>query len=69
MEKESNSGNAPAAAKEPRLLDRVREVLRGMHYSYRTEKTYRYWIRYFILWSGKRHPRDMGAAEVAVFLN
>jgi len=44
-------------------------MLRGMLYSYRTEKTYRYWIRYFILWSGKRHPRDMGAAEVAVFLN
>jgi len=44
-------------------------MLRGMHYSYRTEKTYRYWIRYFILCSGKRHPRDMGAAEVAVFLN
>ena len=43
--------------------------MRGMHYSYRTERTYRYWIRYFILWSGKRHPRDMGAAEVAVFLN
>jgi len=40
-----------------------------MHYSYRTEKTYRYWIRYFILWSGKRHPRDMGAAEVTAFLN
>jgi len=40
-----------------------------MHYSYRTEKTYRYWIRFFILWSGKRHPRDMGAAEVTAFLN
>jgi len=56
-------------AKAPRLLEQVREVLRGMHYSYRTEKTYHYWIRYFILWSGKRHPREMGATEVTAFLN
>jgi hypothetical protein len=54
---------------ELRLLDRMREVLRGMHYSYRTEQTYRYWIRYFIFWSGKRHPRDMGGREVTAFLN
>jgi integron integrase len=68
MDRRFNSVSAQPA-KEPRLLDRVREVLRGMHYSYRTEKTYRYWIRHFILWSGKRHPRDMGAAEVTAFLN
>lgn len=64
-----SSGKAWATPREPRLLDRVRSTLRGMHYSYRTEKTYRYWIRFFILWSGKRHPRDMGAAEVTAFLN
>jgi len=40
-----------------------------MHYSYRTEKTYLYWIRYFIRWSGRRHPRDLAAAEVTAFLN
>ena len=49
---------------KPRLFERMREVLRGMDYSYRTEKTYRYWVRYFILWSGKRNPRDMGGSQV-----
>jgi integron integrase len=59
----------PPTATPPRLLERMRQVLRRMHYSYRTEKTYRYWVRNFILWSGKRHPREMGAAEVTAFLN
>jgi len=62
-------GKPSAVAPGPRLLERMRQVLRRIHYSYRTEKTYRYWVRYFILWSGKRHPRDMGAAEVTAFLN
>jgi site-specific recombinase XerD len=53
----------------PRLLDQVRQALRVLHYSYRTERTYLYWIRFFILWSGKRHPREMGAAEVSAFLS
>jgi len=67
--------NVPAPSKPsapapgPRLLERMRQVLRRMHYSYRTEKTYCYWVRHFIFWSGKRHPRDMGAAEVTAFLN
>jgi integron integrase len=70
MGQESDSReNVRTVVKQTRLLDQVRETLRGMHYSYRTEKTYRYWIRYFILWSGKRHPRDMGATDVTAFLN
>jgi len=48
----------------PRLLDQVRDRIRRLHYSYRTEKTYVHWIRRFILFHGKRHPRDMDAAEV-----
>jgi len=62
-----SSSKAELRPDKPRLLDQVREVLRRLHYSYRTEKTYRYWIRYFILWSGKRHPRDLGAVEVTAF--
>jgi hypothetical protein len=53
----------------PRLLDQVRYALRQRHYSLRTEETYLHWIRRFIFFSGKRHPRDMGAAEVTAFLN
>ena len=55
--------------KTPRLLDQVRARLRLKHYSLRTEQAYVGWIRRFILASGKRHPRDMGAAEVEAFLS
>ena len=53
---------------EPRLLDRVREEMRLRHYSLRTEKTYIEWIRRYIFHHGKRHPRDMGEAEITAFL-
>jgi hypothetical protein len=46
------------------LLDQVSEVMRFKHYSIRTERTYREWIRRFILFHGERHPREMGAVEV-----
>ena len=52
----------------PRLLDQLREVIRVRHYSIRTEDTYVDWARRFILFHDKRHPRDMGSAEVAAFL-
>lgn len=52
----------------PRLLDQVRERLRLKHYSLRTEQAYVGWIRRFILANGKRHPADMGGAEVEAFL-
>jgi Phage integrase, N-terminal SAM-like domain len=52
----------------PRLLDRVRDHLRKLHYSYRTEQQYLFWIRRFILFHGKRHPSDMAAREVEDFL-
>ena len=51
------------------MLDRVRGKIRLKHYSIRTEQAYTYWIKRFILHFGKRrHPRDMGAAEVEQFL-
>ncbi len=53
----------------PKLLDRVREAMRTAHYSLRTEEAYLGWIRRFILWHGKRHPIEMGEAEVAAFLS
>jgi integron integrase len=53
---------------EPKLLDQVRGKIRVKHYSIRTEQAYVDWIRRFILHFGKRHPRDLGAAEVEQFL-
>ncbi|AWN16731.1 integron integrase [Salinisphaera sp. LB1] len=52
----------------PKLLDQVGERVRLKHYSIRTEKTYLAWIRRFILFHGKRHPKDMGKPEVEAFL-
>jgi integron integrase len=52
----------------PRLLDRVRAAARVLHYSLRTEDAYVGWIRRFILFHGKRHPLEMGAAEINAFL-
>ena len=52
----------------PKLLDQVRERIRVKHYSIRTETQYVQWIRRFILFHGKKHPRDMGAPELEAFL-
>lgn len=59
---------APSTPPPPRLLDQVRDRIRVKHYSIRTETQYLQWIRRFILFHDKRHPRDMGAAEVEAFL-
>jgi integron integrase len=56
-------------AAPPRLLDAVRAAIRLRHYSYRTEKAYVDWIRRFILYHERRHPRDMGGDEVRDFLS
>ena len=53
---------------KPKLLDRVRDVIRRKHFSIRTEQAYTDWIRRFILFHGKRHPREMAEAEVTAFL-
>jgi integron integrase len=47
----------------------VRDAVRRLHYSPRTEETYVQWIKRFIYFSGKRHPAGLGAAEVTAFLN
>ncbi len=68
---------APSLAKEdnlssrhsPRLLDQVRAAIRVRHYSLRTEQTYVYWIKRFIVFHGKRHPKDMGHNEIGQFLS
>ena len=53
----------------PKLLDRVRAEIRVRHYSLRTEQIYVDWVRRFILFHDKRHPKEMGAGEVRDFLS
>lgn len=52
----------------PRLLDQVRDRMRRLHMAARSEQAYVGWIRRFILANGKRHPRDLGAADIERFL-
>lgn len=52
----------------PKLLDQVRHKIRLKHYSIRTEEAYADWVRRFILYHDRRHPRDLGPAEVESFL-
>lgn len=60
---------AGTATGKPRLFDEVRRHLRLKHYSLRTESAYLGWIRRFILANDRRHPREMGGAEVETFLS
>ena len=52
-----------------RLLDQVRERIRYLHYSLRTEQAYVHWVRAFVRHHGLRHPRSMGQVEVEAFLS
>src|SRR5262245_47090200 len=52
----------------PRLMEQVRAEIRARHYSRRTEDAYVHWIRRFIVFHGRRHPRDLGAPEISAFV-
>jgi integron integrase len=56
-------------SKPPKLLDQVKRCIRDKHYSLRTEEAYIYWIRWFIRFHKLRHPAEMGASEVKLFLS
>lgn len=56
------------AIEPPKLLDKLRDCLRTKHYAYRTEQAYVDWVRRYILFHNKRHPRDMGGPEIEAFL-
>jgi hypothetical protein len=55
-------------ANPPRLLDQVRQAMRLRHYSLGTEESYVPWIRRFILFHGKKHPKDLAEPEITVYL-
>jgi integron integrase len=54
---------------EPKLLDKVRTELRSKHYSRKTEVAYTNWIKRFVLFHKKRHPKEMGAEEIKAFID
>jgi integron integrase len=58
-----------SSPQKPKLLDQIRQVIRTRHYSYMTEKAYVGWIKRFIFFHNKRHPAEMGEAEIAQFLS
>ena len=65
-----NIGPPLPALRSARLLDQVRERIRYLHYSIRTEQAYVHWIRAFVRFHElKRHPSEMGAPEVEAFLS
>jgi len=53
---------------QPKLLDRLTEALRARHYSPRTERTYRGWVKRFIFFHHVRHPAEMAEPEINAFL-
>lgn len=53
----------------PKLLDQLRDAVRTKHYSIRTEEAYVYWVKQFIFYHNKRHPREMGKEEINKFLS
>jgi integron integrase len=61
--------HASPSGSPPKLLDQVRQAIRLRHYSRRTESAYVAWIRRFIVFHRKRHPRELGEREVTAFLS
>jgi integron integrase len=52
-----------------KLIDQVVDVIRKKHYSIRTEEAYLQWIKRFIYFHGKRHPKNMGEAEISQYIS
>lgn len=61
--------SSPATKQAPKLLDQLRGAIRVRHYSIRTEEAYVDWVRRYIFFHKKRHPKEMGANEIAAFLS
>src|SRR5690242_796537 len=59
----------PYRAEGPRLLDRVRAEIRTRHLSGRTEETYIFWIRRYVVFHGKQHPATLGPEAMTCFLS
>jgi integron integrase len=69
VEKATGCVTPVAGGQQPRLMEQVHYAIRRRYYSPRTEEAYRYWIRQYIYFNGKRHPAELGEPEVTAFLN
>jgi integron integrase len=68
MNKSQPTPSNPSSPQDKKLLDQYREALRVKQYSPRTEETYLNWVRQFIIYHNKRHPRQMGVPEITQFI-
>jgi site-specific recombinase XerD len=68
QQEKQDVNNTDRPRPKTKLLDRAREIMRLRHYSIRTERSYINWMRRYILFHDKRHPQDMGPAEIEAFL-
>ena len=64
----SSAPNDTSPQKGKKLLDQYRDALRIKHYSPRTEDTYTIWVKNYIIFHGKRHPKEMGIPEIGQYL-
>ena len=64
----TSSVKSTEGARSPGLIQRYREELQARHYAKRTVATYEQWLRRFLRFHGRRHPREMGSGEVNAFL-
>ena len=69
VEKATGCVSPMAGGQQPRLMEQVHYAVRRRYFSPRTEEAYRYWIRQYIYFNGKRHPAELGEPEVTAFLN
>jgi integrase len=65
----SHTGESRALKAKLKLIDQVREIIRYKHYSIRTEQAYVDWIRRFILFHAKQHPKDLREPQIVAFLS
>ncbi len=63
------TATAPLPPLSVKVLDQLRERIRYLHYSLRTEQAYVHWVRAFIRFHGVRHPATLGSSEVEAFLS
>ena len=69
MHDNGNPEPSQGAVARPRLFESLKAAIETRHYSLRTEEAYLHWIKRFIIFTGKRHPRELGAPEITAFLS